>query len=220
MPKNDDLNKIREAARRARNAEQAAGSVPAQPDRGEFPPPSPAPVVGRASVTRPTPPPRYRPQPAYDVDVFAGSGGFLQRRAHSALWSAALSIITVWTAGVVRATHWETSYVPSHGEAVGRAVGSHNAPLLAALLVAAIGGTLILGQLGVWAGGIVAAVAGAAPAAISDAIRSWSAEWTPDALTDAFATVGALPGEYLRWVAFLLCPFLVLVCLVRAANDD
>lgn len=146
-------------------------------------------------------------------------GGGAGRRLRGAVWGVPASMLMLWIAGVARYAISD-GYTADSGALVGRSVGALSGRLFLVTAATAIVAALILGRLGVWLSAAVAAIAGYNPAILPDWAAERSFRWTPDWLVRALADAGALPGDYLRWVAFLAVPILALYCLGRALRSN
>jgi len=216
MAPNEDLNKIREAARRL---QEQGGATP--PPTAPNPPSPTPPPPARPRYVAPPPvppqrvssPPEDGPPPYTPPATVAGSGS----RLRAAVWGVPTSLIVLWMLGVARFTIGDGDRTAS-GTAVGRTVGALGGRLFLAVALLAIVAALILGRLGVWLSAILSGVAGFSPMLVPDLIVEPSLRWTPEWLIQGCAETSALPGEYLRWVAFLAAPVMLIFCLVKALS--
>ncbi|WP_426514476.1 hypothetical protein ACPPVO_30005 [Dactylosporangium sp. McL0621] len=200
---NDDLNKIRDAARRA---------------RGDAPGPPPTPAPRPPSDSQVAPPPRPTPRPAPRAAQRPAGGGQFGIRLQRGGWTLLTMLLVIWLVGVVWQTWFGHGYEPDEGHDVGRHAARAQAALALLCLVAAFALTLVLGRLGAWLGVLAAALVARFPEWVPDPLGEWSARHVPDWCASALLDLGGWYGERLRLVAYGLYPVLILLTLVQAVR--
>ncbi|WP_432967582.1 hypothetical protein [Dactylosporangium sp. CA-233914] len=209
---NDDLNKIRDAARRARD-EAASPAPPPRPPRDSF--------VAPRRPSRPDPP-RYtfepEPEPVPVVPAGASAGRQLWIRLQRGGWTFVTMLLLVWLVGVGWETWFGHGYTSSDGGDVGRSAARTQAALVPLCLAAAFGLTLVFGRLGAWPALLAAGLVARFPQWVPDPVWQWSVRHAPGWCVSALSGLGGSYGQYLRPVAYVLYPVLVLIGLVQAVR--
>lgn len=211
MP-NEDLNKIRDAARRVHR-------IPGSP-------PPPPPSASRAAPSRAVPPrPTARPTPTPARPVAsrptgAGSrtaGEWFRSRAEGLLWAWLAALLAVWVAGALRQMWWGSGYQPARGADVGRLAAGPQGELIVAAGAFCLLAVVLFGRWGAVLAVAAASLVGAVPGLLPHGrFEAWFIDPVPAALRELLVDLGGASGTRLGW-AVAGCAVAALSCLGRAS---